>query len=30
MEIAGLIIATVAVLVTIYYLTKISELPKKV
>ncbi len=28
MEIAGLIIATIVVLVSIYYLNKISELPK--
>jgi hypothetical protein len=30
MQIAGLIIATILVLVTVYYLNKISELPTKV
>lgn len=30
MQIAGLIIATVLVLVTVYYLNKISELPTKI
>jgi hypothetical protein len=30
MQIAGLIIATVLVIATVYYLNKISELPKNI
>ncbi len=30
MQIAGLVIATILVVVTVYYLNKISELPTKI